>query len=194
MAPRPPLHTLVAQRAVSLADQFNQLYFELRMTPGYRVDMTAPTGPSTLAGAQALQHIRLFSPTGAAPLLMGNVDTSAKKSVLRTWACLKQMHALRSGEGFELVEAEYAKFLERVQKHFAVLQISVSIEDAKPLFAASVPSEVEAPVAPTASMTDMAAAFPKSGLLFNNSFWVGLVSGILLGGLMAVFVMRAVAR
>ncbi|MBX7116169.1 MAG: hypothetical protein K1X64_17700 [Myxococcaceae bacterium] len=194
MAPRPLLHTMVAQRAVSLADQFNQLYAELRLSPGYRVDMTAPSGPSTGSGAQALQHIRLFSPTGAAPLLMGNVDTSAKKSVLRTWACLKQMHGQRSGEAFELVEAEYVKFLERVQRHFSVLQISVSIEDAKPLSAPLALTEKEALVATTPSMTDVAAAFPNSSLLFNNSFWVGLVSGILLGGLMAVFVMRAVAK
>jgi hypothetical protein len=186
---------MVAQRAVSLADQFNQLYAEIRMTPGYRVDMTTPSGPSTGGGAQALQHIRLFSPTGAAPLLMGNVDTSAKKSVLRTWACLKQMHEQRSGGGFELVEAEYVKFLERVQKHFTVMQIAITLEEPKAAAAPVPVSVVTSAPAPSNSSADLAAAFPSGGKLINQSFWLGLVAGIVLGGLMAMGVMsRAMGR
>jgi hypothetical protein len=53
--------TQIAMQALDFASVFNVVIGPERLagSPGYRVEMSAPDGPSTGGGKQALQHVKL---------------------------------------------------------------------------------------------------------------------------------------
>ena len=117
---RPDIKTTFAMKAVSLAQQYNEVFGKVQLEPGYVTDMTAPDGPSTGGGVQAIQHIRLHSPQGAPPVVMGSLDANTLKGQLRSYASVKSMHQKRSQLPFTLNRDQYEALLERL-KGFGVL-------------------------------------------------------------------------
>ena len=70
------LQTTVAFRATDLAESFRSTVGKLRVGPlAYTPDLTAPEGPSTGGGTQALAHVRLLPPQPNMPtLVVGHVN------------------------------------------------------------------------------------------------------------------------
>src|SRR6266852_775476 len=85
------VRTLFAMQASALALQFNDMFGDVNIPPGYWVDMTAPDGPSTGGGVQTLQHLRLHAPAPGPVLLMGSVDCAEMKVTLRTFAFMLRL-------------------------------------------------------------------------------------------------------
>ena len=62
------LQTQYSVKATDLAETFRSTVGRLRVGPyAYAPDMTAPEGPSTGGGVQALQHLRLVPPRATCP-------------------------------------------------------------------------------------------------------------------------------
>src|SRR5580704_12567647 len=81
------LQTQFSVRANDLAESFRSTIGKLRVGPnGYAPDMTAPEGPSTGGGFQAMQHLRLVPPQPTMPtLVVGHLNQRMGAAELRTY-------------------------------------------------------------------------------------------------------------
>ena len=166
---RPDIQTTFAMKAVSLAAQYNEVFGKVQIEPGYLTDMTAPDGPSTGGGVQAIQHIRLHSPQGVPPVVMGSLDANTLKGQLRSYAYVRSMHEKRSQLPFTLNRDQYEALLVRLQGFCVLMSYEVTIEEppAEPVRKSS---------APMTSMT--VASAPTAGL---DPFWKGFLLGMVVG-------------
>lgn len=86
--------TAIAGRAAEFAALFNAK-FESGFAGQYRIDLTAPAGPSTAGGKQALQHIRLVPVDGSPAIVIGSVSQPENSAEIRTFRHLAELHARR---------------------------------------------------------------------------------------------------
>lgn len=86
--------TAIAGRAADFAALFNAK-FESGFMGRYRLDLTAPAGPSTAGGKQALQHIRLVPMDGSPAIVIGSVSQPENSAEIRTFRHLAELHARR---------------------------------------------------------------------------------------------------
>lgn len=129
-------YTQFAMKAVSLADLFNMVFRQERITGAvtYRIELSAPDGPSTAGGKQALQHIKLVPETpGAAVIVAGSASRAENHGEVRTFAQLAQLHAQRyHGAALPLHKQQYAELIRKVQRFLADQGLTVVVLDAAP--------------------------------------------------------------
>ena len=66
-------YTQVAAKQLSLAELFEERFQAGLQGPlHFRVELSAPDGPSTGGGKQALQHIKLVAPDGSGTIVIGS--------------------------------------------------------------------------------------------------------------------------
>jgi hypothetical protein len=122
------VRTMFAMQANALALQFNDMFGEVTIPPGYWVDMTAPDGPSTGGGVQTLQHLRLHAPAPGPVLLMGSLDSGEMKVTLRTFAYMLRLAQQRRFI-LNVDPPAYTELIARIRKLYEALHFIVVIED-----------------------------------------------------------------
>jgi hypothetical protein len=126
--------TEFAMKAMGLADLFQvtfggeQLVVGARSRVGggsqdkqdtYRLEISAPEGPSTGGGKQAVQHIKLV-PVEGPTIVIGAVNQVETTAELRTFEYLAYVHAQRfKGVPLALQEGPYNELLKRMQSFCA---------------------------------------------------------------------------
>jgi hypothetical protein len=111
------LQTQVSMRATDLAESFRSTIGRMRLGPyGFIPDMTAPEGPSTGGGVQAMQHLRLVPPQPNMPtLVVGHLNQGQGTAELRTLDHVDAISRDRFKQGAPLDPAQYAHFLQSAQ-------------------------------------------------------------------------------
>ncbi|HTQ42623.1 MAG TPA: hypothetical protein VMI75_07670 [Polyangiaceae bacterium] len=176
------LQTQFSVQATDLAESFRSTVGRLRVGPyAYAPDMTAPEGPSTGGGVQALQHLRLVPPQSNMPtLVVGHVNPRERTAQLRTLEHVDAICRERFKLGAPLDAAQYQTFLQSTQGFLAACGMRVTFE--------TPPSELLAKAAGNADAPSMAP--PKS----NSGLVVGVLGALLLlailGGAIAWFVLK----
>jgi hypothetical protein len=125
--------TQIAMQALDFASVFNVMIGKDRLSgnPSYRVEMSAPEGPSTGGGKQALQHIKLVPDGGGAVIVAGTAHTVEKQAELRTYDHLEALHAARfKGAELPLDRVRYGELVKKMQRFFADQRMHVLIVDA----------------------------------------------------------------
>jgi hypothetical protein len=114
--------TQFAMQALSLAETFN-LLMEAERVKGpitYRVELSAPDGPSTGGGKQAVQHVKLVPEGGGATIVAGSANQVENWAELRSFEHLQQLHAQRfRGAEIPLNRVQYNELLAKLQAFFA---------------------------------------------------------------------------
>jgi hypothetical protein len=122
--------TAFAAKAAGLADIFKWVLGKDVLAGHYKVELTAPEGPSTGGGKQAVQHINLVA-EGAAVIVAGSIDGKAQVAELRSYARLSEIHAGRfHGERLPVGQAEYDALIDKIAKLLVQQQIQVKLEPA----------------------------------------------------------------
>jgi hypothetical protein len=111
------LQTQYSVQASDFADSYRATMGRLRVGPhGYVPDVTAPEGPSTGGGVQALQHLRLVPPQPNLPtLVVGSVNGRDRQAELRTLEHVDAICRERFKQGAPLDPGQYAAFLQSAQ-------------------------------------------------------------------------------
>jgi len=166
------LQTQFSVRATDLAESFRSTLGRMRVGPhGFAPDMTAPDGPSTGGGVQAVQHLRLLPPQPNMPtLVVGSLNQREQTAELRTLEYVDAISRERFKQGAPLDPAQYAQFLQSAQGFLAACGMRV-------VFAAPPPDLLARLLAPSASMVP-----PPSGA---GRMVVGILGAILLVGILA---------
>src|ERR1700690_4306580 len=121
------LQTQYSVRATDLAESFRSTIGRLRLGPhGYTPDMTAPEGPSTGGGVQAMQHLRLLPPHPNMPtLVVGHLNQREGTAELRTLEYVDAISRERFKQGAPLDPGQYAQFLQSAQGFLAACGLRV---------------------------------------------------------------------
>lgn len=124
------LQTQYSVKATDLAETFRSTVGRLRVGPyAYAPDMTAPEGPSTGGGVQALQHLRLVPPQSNMPtLVVGHVNQRDRVAQLRTLDHVDAICRERFKLGAPLDAAQYQTFLQSAQGFLAACGLQVMFE------------------------------------------------------------------
>jgi hypothetical protein len=130
-----PVHTRFAMAALDLASVFNSVVGvePVSSTEGasFKVELSAPDGPSTGGGAQSLQHIRLVRPD--LTIVAGSIDPVQNSAELRSHAFADSLHAQRyKGSALPIDRAAYEALLGRVRKFAAAQGYAVVLKEAAP--------------------------------------------------------------
>jgi hypothetical protein len=143
---RAALRTQFSIQASTLADSYRDTVGRLRVGPhGYAPDMTAPEGPSTGGGVQAMQHLRLVPPDASLPtILVGNANQRDGAAELKTWEHVDAIYRGRFKQGAPLDPAAYQEFLQSAQGFLAACGLRVTV--------APTPDEMRLP--PAAELTN----------------------------------------
>jgi hypothetical protein len=181
------LRTKFAMQAVDLAGLFSLLIGERPLTGPvtYHVELSAPDGPSTGGGIQAVQHIKLIPADGGATLVAGWANQIERTAELRTLNYLNELHAERFAQSAlrpppspseRLDRVQYDELLERMRTFFTDKEIRATVVDA---------SEPRTAVRP-------AATSPRSR---RDMAWrVLLLAGVILSVSFAVYLALALSR
>jgi hypothetical protein len=123
------LQTAVALRATTLAENFRNTVGQLRVGPhAYTPDLTAPEGPSTGGGAQALQHVRLLPPQPNMPtLVVGHVNQRDGAAELHTYDHVDAICRERFNQHAPFEAWHYAPLLESMQGFLSALGMRVAL-------------------------------------------------------------------
>jgi hypothetical protein len=129
-----PQYTEIAAKAVDFAALFNTVFRDGLPGPvPYRIEITGPSGPSTDAGKQALQHIRLVPPDGGPAIVVGTAKEVDKSAEIRTHYYLSSVHAQRFKDApFPIGAQEYRELVERLQRFFDSQRFRVTMVDVTP--------------------------------------------------------------
>jgi len=127
--PREALQTFHAMQASDMATAFNDALKRLRLQPGdYRAELTAPDGPSTGGGVQAMQHLRLISGQPGLPtLVVGHANHAEGRGELRTFEHLDAVHVQRFRRPLEIDRTQYEDFLRFTKQLLDVLHLKTEI-------------------------------------------------------------------
>jgi hypothetical protein len=111
--PRAALQTYHAIQASDLAAAFNDALKRVRIVPGdYLVELTAPEGPSTAGGVQAMQHIRIVpSQPGHPTLVVGHANHAEGTAELRTYEHLDSVYRQRFRQALAIDRSQYEDFV-----------------------------------------------------------------------------------
>jgi hypothetical protein len=90
-------YTQVAAKAVSLAELFDARFEKGLDGPvHFQVVLSAPDGPSTAGGKQALQHIKLVPEGGGGlAVIIGSANTTRMVAEIRTYEHVASLYAQR---------------------------------------------------------------------------------------------------
>jgi len=169
--------TAVAGKATEFAKLFNATFAAGIEAPArYRVDLTAPAGPSTAGGKQALQHILLVPRDGGGTaMVVGGVNQADMTAEIRTFRHLAEIHATRFKGARVPVDVNVYRELTRTMHAFFVAQgMSVVMVDVSEAPRSSMPP----PVAASPSQTPWIIA----GVAMAFAMGLGLLAALLLMG------------
>jgi hypothetical protein len=126
---RQALQTVHALQASDLAAALNESLQKMRIAPGdYVPELTAPQGPSTAGGVQAMQHLRLVAGQSGLPtLVVGYANHAAGTAELRNYEYVDAVFRQRFHRPLALDRAQYDAFLGLAQQVFTVLRLQTSI-------------------------------------------------------------------
>jgi hypothetical protein len=164
------LQTQFSVRANDLAESFRSTVGRMRVGPyGLVPDMTAPEGPSTGGGVQAMQHLRLIPPQQHLPtLVVGHLNQREGTAELRTLDYVDAICRERFKQGAPLDPGQYAQFLQSAQGFLGACGLRVAF--------AGPPRDLLARLAaPTPSMA------PQKG---SGALVVGILGAIALVGIL----------
>jgi|SRR5579859_3989933 len=179
------LQTQFSVQANDFADTFRSTMGRARVGPyGYMPDVTAPEGPSTGGGVQAMQHLRLVPPQPNLPtLVVGHVNGRERSAELRTLDHVDAICRERFKRGAPIDPQQYAQFLQSAQGFLAACGLRVTY--------AGPPADLMARLAaPTPSMAPQASG---SGRLVAGILIGVLLVAILGGALLWFFLGKAPA-
>src|SRR4051812_4799447 len=101
-------HTEFAMKALDLADLFKMMVGGLPLDGKYMVELSAPDGPSTAGGKQALQHIKLVPQGGGSTIVAGSASRAENFAEIRTYEHLQALHSQRfKGQSLPLGQDGY---------------------------------------------------------------------------------------
>jgi hypothetical protein len=145
-------HTMFAGMAFGISELFKHSVGKKRLEgPGvvYTVELSAPDGPSTAGGKQALQHVKLVPEQGGPTLLIGTTNAVDKHAELRTFHHVDEMHRQRfKGTPFSVDPAQYDALIEGARVFFTEYKYNVTMLDQAPSR-----SMTPAPAAPSRPVT-----------------------------------------
>lgn len=128
--------TMIAQAGVDFSAAFAMHFVQFRVRGACErvAAIVAPEVESTAGGKQATQHIVLRALSHGFPnQTVGWVNVAEKRALLRTYDCLRQMHAQRfGGRPLDLDQASYDAFLGEARRYFGSKQIYVEVESSPP--------------------------------------------------------------
>jgi hypothetical protein len=158
--------TTFAGQAVSLSEIFN-LGFASRRVDGptrYGVELSAPDGPSTAGGKQALQHLKLVPDGGGPTLLIGTVNLVDHQVELRTFQHVDELHRQRfKGSPFTAEPESYQKLVDAISIFLSERKYVVTVTDRVPTVPISV-SAGNTPV-PVTGVANLPASSPLRFIL-----------------------------
>jgi hypothetical protein len=123
------LQTQFSIKANDLAESFRSTVGRMRVGPhAYAPDLTAPEGPSTGGGVQALQHLRLIPPQPNMPtLVVGHVNQREGAAELRTFDHVDAICRERFKHGPPFEPAHYGQLLEAMQGFLGACGMRVAL-------------------------------------------------------------------
>ncbi len=165
---RAALQTYHAIQASDLATAFNDALKKMRIGPGdYGIELTAPEGPSTAGGVQALQHVRLVPrEMGLPTIVVGHANHPEGRAELRTYEYVDSIHRQRFRRPLALDRAQYEQVLAMAKQMLDVLRLQTVI--------AVPPAEVSSPGAGRASKALVAGVVGICVLLLGLGLWLWL--------------------
>ncbi len=128
-----PHRTLHAQQAFELSDVFAFKFGAVRFGTRRprRLEMSRPDGPSTSGGRQARQNL-VLAPTeadGTSPIVVGWVDSGARRAELRSFRTLGKQFQARHGRGIDLEADAYGQLEEELSGFFGMQGIDLAVVD-----------------------------------------------------------------
>lgn len=126
---RASLQTQHALQASELASAINDALKKARIAPGdYAPELTAPQGPSTAGGVQAMQHLRLVAGQAGHPtLVVGHANHAEGKAELRSYEYVDAAHRQRFHRPLGLDRRGYDDFLGLAKQMFGALGLQTAI-------------------------------------------------------------------
>jgi len=124
-------YTIVAAKAVSLAELF-AAHFEkgLDGPVHFRVELSAPDGPSTAGGKQALQHMKLIPDGGGMAVVIGSADTTRGVAEVRTYEHVASLYAQRfRGAPIPVDVTRYYELGQGLATFFRAMNMQVTFAD-----------------------------------------------------------------
>lgn len=112
------LRTRLAKKFTTLADKVNESFADFAIGAGaWAVELTAPQGPSTGGGQQALQHLRMRPRRqgGFAVLVAGAVNPLSNNAELRDYDHISVMHEVRYRRPLQITDQEWEQFLRKAE-------------------------------------------------------------------------------
>jgi hypothetical protein len=121
------LQTQFSVQATELAESFRTTVGQLRVGPhAYTPDLTAPEGPSTGGGVQALQHLRLLPPKPNMPtLVVGHVNQRERAAELRTFDHVDAICRERFKQGAPFGPAHYEQLVQSMQSFLGACGMTI---------------------------------------------------------------------
>jgi hypothetical protein len=135
-------YTHVAAKALSLAELFDERFQDGLQGPvHFRVELSAPDGPSTGGGKQALQHLKLVPSNGGAAIVIGTANAQAQTAEIRTFEQIADLYAQRyRGATIPVDVLKYrelcndlASFLRAMKLNVSMVDVESSIERVPPV-------------------------------------------------------------
>ena len=116
-----PKRTAFAMQALGLAETFN-IMLQAERVKGpvtYRVELSAPDGPSTGGGKQATQHVKLIPEGGGGTVVAGSANQAESWAELRSFEHLQILHSQRyKGAEVPINRVQYNELLRKLQSFF----------------------------------------------------------------------------
>jgi hypothetical protein len=127
----PPNYTRIAARAVSLAELVEARFQHGLDGPAhFRVELSAPEGPSTAGGLQALQHLKLVPDVGGTTIVFGAASTTRYAAEIRTFAHIEALYRQRfKGATIPIDETRYRALAEELAAFFGAMKMTVTFSE-----------------------------------------------------------------
>jgi hypothetical protein len=124
-------YTQVAAKAVSLAELFAARFERgLEGPVRFKVELSAPDGPSTAGGKQALQHIKLVPQEGGANVVIGSANTTRMTAEIRTYEHVADLYAQRfHGVRIPVDVTRYYELGQALATFFRAMRMNVTFSE-----------------------------------------------------------------
>lgn len=124
-------YTQVAAKQLSLAELFEERFQAGLQGPlHFRVELSAPDGPSTGGGKQALQHIKLVAPDGSGTIVIGSANAQAQTAEVRTFEQIAELYAQRyRGAAIPVDIVKYRELCQDLASFLRAMKLNVSMVD-----------------------------------------------------------------
>ncbi|MFT3774287.1 MAG: hypothetical protein QM820_53675 [Minicystis sp.] len=126
-------YTQVAAKAVSLAELFDARFEHGLDGPvRWRVELSAPDGPSTAGGKQVLQHIKLVPADGSPAVVIGSANTIRQTAEIRTFDHIAALYAQRfKGAHIPIDVTRFQELSQALATFFRAMKMTVTFADAR---------------------------------------------------------------